>query len=122
MNRANVVQKKSALAYFARPFVGIFTIILAIVPKLAKERTQENQRKIEEAALELFTTQGFHGTNNREIAQKIGVSTGTLYTYFPNKESIFARLAQKYRSHMDQWRRHMSIVGLTAVLQPRAWQ
>jgi len=77
------------------------------VPKLAKERTQENQRKIEAAALELFTTQGFHGTNNREIAQKIGVSTGTLYTYFPNKESIFARLAQKYRSHMDQWRKQM---------------
>jgi AcrR family transcriptional regulator len=75
------------------------------VPKIAKERTQENQRKIEAAALELFTTQGFHGTNNREIAQKIGVSTGTLYTYFPNKESIFARLAHKYRSHMDQWRR-----------------
>lgn len=82
------------------------------MPKLAKERTQENQRKIEAAALELFTTQGFHGTNNREIAQKIGVSTGTLYTYFPNKESIFARLAQKYRSHMDQWRKQ-TIGGLT---------
>ena len=94
------------------PFFGIFTIILPIVPKLAKERTQENRRKIEAAALELFTTQGFHGTNNREIAQKIGVSTGTLYTYFPNKESIFARLAQKYRSHMDQWRRR-TIGGLT---------
>jgi AcrR family transcriptional regulator len=85
------------------------------VPKLAKERTQENQRKIEAAALELFTTQGFHGTNNREIAQKINVSTGTLYTYFPNKESIFARLAQKYRSHMDQWRRQ-AIGGLTEPL------
>ncbi len=75
------------------------------MPKIAKERTQENQRKIEAAALELFITQGFHGTNNREIAEKLGVSTGTLYTYFPNKESIFARLAHKYRSHMAQWRR-----------------
>jgi AcrR family transcriptional regulator len=81
------------------------------VPRIAKERTQENQRRIEAAALELFTTQGFHGTNNREIAQKIGVSTGTLYTYFSNKEAIFARLAQKYRSHMDQWRRQ-TIAGL----------
>jgi AcrR family transcriptional regulator len=75
------------------------------MPKIAKEQTQENRRKIEAAALELFTTQGFHGTNNREIAEKIGVSTGTLYTYFPNKESIFAQLAHKYRSHMDHWRR-----------------
>jgi AcrR family transcriptional regulator len=75
------------------------------VPKIAKERTQENQRKIEAAALDLFITQGFHGTNNREIAEKLGVSTGTLYTYFPNKEAIFARLAHKYRSHMAHWRR-----------------
>lgn len=75
------------------------------MPKIAKERTQENQRKIEAAALELFITQGFHGTNNREIAEKLGVSTGTLYTYFPSKEAIFARLAHKYRSHMAHWRR-----------------
>jgi len=74
------------------------------VPKIAKERTEENQRRIEAAALELFTTQGFHGTNNRDIAQKIGASTGTIYTYFSSKEAIFASLAQKYRSHLNEWR------------------
>ena len=72
------------------------------MPKIAKERTQENQRRIEAAALQLFTRQGFHGTNNREIAEKIGVSTGTIYTYFPGKEAIFASLAQRYRSHMKE--------------------
>ena len=75
------------------------------MPKIAKERTKENQRRIEAAALELFTSQGFHGTNNREIAQKIGVSTGTIYTYFPSKEAIFASLAQRYRSHLKEWLR-----------------
>jgi AcrR family transcriptional regulator len=75
------------------------------VPKIAKERTEENQRRIEAAALELFTSQGFHGTNNREIAEKIGVSTGTIYTYFSSKEAIFASLAQKYRLHMSEWLR-----------------
>jgi AcrR family transcriptional regulator len=74
------------------------------VPKIAKERTQENQRRIETAALKLFTTQGFHGTNNRDIAKKIGASTGTIYTYFPSKEAIFASLARKYTSHLDEWR------------------
>src|SRR5258708_10528305 len=81
------------------------------MPKIAKERTEENQRRIEAAALELFTSQGFHGTNNREIAQKIGVSTGTIYTYFPSKEAIFASLAQRYRSHMSNWLRQ-AIAGL----------
>jgi AcrR family transcriptional regulator len=77
--------------------------VLQPVPKIAKERTDENQRRIEAAALQLFTSQGFHGTNNREIAEKIGVSTGTIYTYFPNKEAIFSSLAQRYRSHLDTW-------------------
>lgn len=75
------------------------------MPKIAKERTEENQRRIEAAALELFTTQGFHGTNNRDIAKKIGASTGTIYTYFPSKEAIFASMAQRYCSHLDEWRR-----------------
>jgi len=72
------------------------------VPKLAKERSQENRRRIEAAALQLFTTQGFHGTNNRGIADKLGVSTGTIYTYFPSKESIFLSLARRYRSQMKE--------------------
>ncbi|HEY6251418.1 MAG TPA: TetR/AcrR family transcriptional regulator [Candidatus Angelobacter sp.] len=75
------------------------------MPKIAKERTQNNQRRIEAAALELFTTQGFHGTNNRDIAKKIGTSTGSIYTYFASKEAIFATLAKKYQSHLDEWRR-----------------
>lgn len=75
------------------------------MPKIAKERTEENQRRIEAAALELFTTQGFHGTNNQDIARKIGASTGTIYTYFPSKEAIFSSMAEKYCSHLDEWRR-----------------
>jgi AcrR family transcriptional regulator len=73
------------------------------VPKIAKERTQQNQQRVESAALELFTTQGFHGTNNREIAAKLGVSTGTIYTYFSSKEAIFASLTRKHRSHLAEW-------------------
>jgi AcrR family transcriptional regulator len=73
------------------------------VPKIAKERTEENQRRIEAAALELFTKQGFHGTNSREIAEKVGVSSGAIYTYFPSKEAIFATLAQRYRLRIEEW-------------------
>jgi AcrR family transcriptional regulator len=73
------------------------------LPKIAKERTEENQRRIEAAALELFTRQGFHGTNSREIAEKVGVSSGAIYTYFPSKEAIFATLAQRYRLRIEEW-------------------
>jgi AcrR family transcriptional regulator len=79
--------------------------VVRIVPKIAKEQTQENRRRIQRAALELFTTQGFHGTRNREIAQKIGLSEGAIYTYFPSKEAIFASLAHEYSQDVREWLR-----------------
>lgn len=75
------------------------------MPKIAQDRIARNQRRIEAAALKLFTRQGFHGTNIREIAEKIGVSTGAIYTYYPSKEAIFASLVRGYRARIDQWRR-----------------
>jgi len=44
-------------------------------------------------------------------SHRVGVSTGTIYTYFPNKEEIFATLARRYRAHMEEWRKH-AIAGL----------
>lgn len=73
------------------------------MPKIAKNRIEANQRRIQEAALKLFTRQGFHGTNIREIADKIGVSTGAIYTYYPSKEAVFESLVQSYRARMDEW-------------------
>lgn len=75
------------------------------MPKIAQDRIARNQRRIEAAALKLFTRQGFHGTNIREIAEKIGVSTGAIYTYYPSKEAIFASLVRSYRARIDAWRR-----------------
>ena len=81
------------------------------MPKIARERSEENRRRIEAAALELFTRQGFHGTNSREIAEKIGISTGAIYSYFPNKKAIYAELAQKYSSHVDEGQRAAAAVA-----------
>ncbi len=38
---------------------------------------------------ELFARNGFQRSTMREIAKELKISTGTLYHYFPNKESIF---------------------------------
>lgn len=73
------------------------------MPRIAQDRIEENQGRIKAAALKLFTKQGFHGTNIREIAEKIGVSTGAIYTYYPSKEAIFESLVQGYRARMNDW-------------------
>ena len=77
------------------------------MPRIRQDRMEENQRRIEAAALALFTRQGFHGTNMREIAQKAEISTGAIYTYYPTKEALFVSLVRNYESRMRPMRDEM---------------
>ncbi|MCB2362414.1 TetR/AcrR family transcriptional regulator [Clostridium estertheticum] len=45
-----------------------------------------------DAALQLFITGGFQGTPTLKIALKAGVSNGTLFRYFPNKQELINAL------------------------------
>ncbi len=42
----------------------------------------------------LFAEQGYTSLTMRKIAKHLGVSTGTLYHYFPNKEALFKHVAR----------------------------
>jgi AcrR family transcriptional regulator len=53
------------------------------------------------AALELFTAQGFHGTAVPEIARRAGVGTGTIYRYFPDKEGLVNALYRLWRARLN---------------------
>lgn len=74
------------------------------MPKIAKQRAEQNRSQIEQAALSLFTRQGFHGTNIRDIAELAQVSTGAIYTYFPTKEALFESLVHSYEKRIRAWR------------------
>ena len=83
-----------------------------MVSKVAKlDRSQDKRRRIEAAALALLTTQGFHGTNNREIAKRAGVSTAAIYTHYPSKEALFIGLVEQHRALVAKWLRK-TIAGL----------
>ncbi len=49
-----------------------------------------------EAALQLFSSQGFGATSMRQIAARSGHSVGNLYHHFSGKEEIFQRLIDQY--------------------------
>lgn len=53
-----------------------------------------------EAAAQVFTREGFSATTNR-IAERAGVSIGTLYQYFPNKETLLRTLAERHVRHAE---------------------
>ncbi|MEL6457771.1 MAG: TetR/AcrR family transcriptional regulator [Cyanobacteria bacterium J06636_27] len=46
-------------------------------------------------SFDLFALKGYGSVTMREIAKELGVSTGTLYHYFPNKEAIFLQLVEE---------------------------
>jgi AcrR family transcriptional regulator len=87
------------------------------MPKLLDGTIEENKRRIERAALKLFTRKGFHGTTVREIAKHAGVSMGKLYIYYDSKEEIFIGLVNSLGTKMEALRRR-ELVPLMNSLDP----
>lgn len=65
-------------------------------PKQA--RSKELVEAVLTAATRVFDKEGLTATTNR-VAEEAGVSVGSLYQYFPNKESLLAALAER---HVDR--------------------
>ncbi len=53
-----------------------------------EKRLLEGKEHIADAAAGLFLNGGYHSTSVREIAQKAGVSVGSVFNYFTSKEEI----------------------------------
>jgi AcrR family transcriptional regulator len=64
-----------------------------------QDRSVETRARILDAAARVFSGHGYAaGTTNR-IAAEAGLSVGSLYQYFPNKDSILIELV---RRHLDE--------------------
>jgi AcrR family transcriptional regulator len=69
---------------------------------LQHDRSERSRKLILDRALRLFSKQGYRGTNIREIAEAASVSTGNVYHVFPDKESIFRALLERYFAILAQ--------------------
>ncbi|HET7550250.1 MAG TPA: TetR/AcrR family transcriptional regulator [Gemmatimonadaceae bacterium] len=56
---------------------------------------EERPRQIIEAALEVFSEHGLAAARLEDIAKLAGVSKGTIYLYFPNKEALFSEMVRE---------------------------
>lgn len=66
------------------------------------ENLTEKQKKVLQASLELFASQGFEATTSQQIAKRAGVSVGSVYHTFPTKQAILvAVLAPIFEGAMD---------------------
>ncbi|HAO69306.1 MAG TPA: TetR/AcrR family transcriptional regulator [Ruminococcaceae bacterium] len=61
------------------------------------------KQEIQEAALELFSVQGFEATSISQIASAVGIRKASLYSHFENKQAILDALVQEV---LEQYGKH----------------
>ncbi|MBI9074399.1 MAG: TetR/AcrR family transcriptional regulator [Desulfatibacillum sp.] len=64
-----------------------------------QDRSRNTVDTILEAAAQVLEARGYAGATTNHIAQRAGVSIGSLYQYFPNKEAIVFSLMD---AHMEE--------------------
>ncbi|MBK8007230.1 MAG: TetR/AcrR family transcriptional regulator [Rhizobiales bacterium] len=74
------------------------------MPESAALRPAENDKRAQilEGAGKVFFARGFDGASMSDIAAAAGVSKGTLYVYFENKERLFAALVEEHSREIGE--------------------
>ena len=62
---------------------------------MARNRDKEKPSQIIEAAFSVFGEIGYEATVIKDIAERAGISSGTIYTYFSDKRDLFRATAQE---------------------------
>jgi TetR/AcrR family transcriptional regulator, fatty acid metabolism regulator protein len=61
------------------------------VDALMKAKNNDKYHRILEAAVKIFSRNGFHQSTIAQIAKEAGVADGTIYLYFRNKDDILVQ-------------------------------
>ena len=68
-------------------------------PPTRQRRKEARPQELLDAALDLFVEKGFAATRSEEVAQRAGVSKGTLYLYYPSKEELLKEVIRHNMAH-----------------------
>jgi AcrR family transcriptional regulator len=75
-------------------------------PAPSPDNVPGNREKILDTALRLFTQYGVDATPTSRISKEAGVSTGTLFHYFPDKDKLVGALYISIKKEMAGAARH----------------
>lgn len=70
------------------------------MPKIVDH--EQYRQELLSKCFDLFAEKGYAAITMRQLAQGLGVSTGTLYHYFPSKEALFEQLVREMTLHEVQ--------------------
>lgn len=65
-----------------------------------QSRSQQRVDLILQTASNLFMEVGYESATTNAIAERAGISIGSLYRYFPDKESILRELSDRYHNRL----------------------
>ena len=68
------------------------------VTPIRRRQKEARPQQLLDAALMLFVEKGFAATRAEEVAQRAGVSKGTLYLYYPSKEELLKAVIREHLS------------------------
>ncbi|WP_307821736.1 TetR/AcrR family transcriptional regulator [Streptomyces coffeae] len=74
----------------------------AAKPRRRQARGERRVQQLLDAAASVFCKSGYTGASTNAIAREAGVSPGTLYQFFPNKEAIAVELGERLTHQMRQ--------------------
>jgi AcrR family transcriptional regulator len=81
------------------------------IPQISSRKQPQQARSaalvaaILQAATQVLAKEGAHRFTTARVAEKAGVSVGSVYQYFPNKAAILFRLqSDEWRQTSDSWR------------------
>ncbi|SON60904.1 putative HTH-type transcriptional regulator [Mycobacterium simulans] len=67
----------------------------------AQERSRETVQRILDAAARVLKERGYGGVSTNRIAAAAGISPGSLYQYFPNKDAILEAMVADYTRQLQ---------------------
>jgi len=85
----------------------------------SQARGKERVRVILAAALELFRERGLEHVTTNDIVERAGVPIGSLYRYYPNKDSIITALTELYVADLSDI---FAEVGKHPLIEYLSWE
>ncbi|MET0897240.1 MAG: TetR/AcrR family transcriptional regulator [Mycobacterium sp.] len=61
-----------------------------------QQRSRETYERVLDVAAKTFEELGYAGTTTNKVAEAAGISIGTLYHYFPDKDALLYSLAERH--------------------------
>lgn len=67
-----------------------------------QERSRRTVERILDAAARVLSERGYDGASTNRIAAAAGLSNGSLYQYFPNKDTIVVAVLDRFADHLAE--------------------